>query len=90
MFGCGLQWYGNEPAVEKVREYESPGSSSGESHTPPSDVDVCPGTPEFSQLIHQTVVPADAEIDAGSKAKLRMRTTRAFAGGDGALLAQLT
>ena len=57
-----MQWYGNEPALSKVKENESPGSMNPESKTPVSEVAVCMTWPWFVQ---HTVVPTGTLTVAG-------------------------
>ena len=56
--------YGNEPALLKVNENESPGDRKSDSKTPVSEVAVCVTWPLFVQ---QTVVPVGIVTSAGSK-----------------------
>ena len=58
------QWYGNEPALLKVNENESPCARKPESKTPVSEVAVCVIWPLFVQ---QTVVPTGTLMSAGLK-----------------------
>jgi hypothetical protein len=57
-----MQWYGNEPALLKVNENDSPGSRRPESKAPVSEVAVWTIWPLFVQ---QTVVPTGTVMFAG-------------------------
>ncbi len=58
------QWYGYEPELSNVNEYDSPGARKPESKTFVSEVAVCVICPLFVQ---HTVVPTGTLISAGSK-----------------------
>jgi hypothetical protein len=68
-----LQWYGNVPAVGKVRMYAAAGASEPESQAPPSLVDVC-GMTVGSQFTHATLLPDFTWMVAAWNAKSLMKT----------------
>ena len=75
------QLYGNEPALSKVNENESPGDMKPESKTPVSEVAVCVACPLFVQ---QTVVPTGTLMFAGSKKSSPIEISADRAGQPGA------